>query len=133
MNVVTVKFEGSQGRVDGHKISFSLGAWFSCVEQKDRLEGLIFNLGCTGWEASCRRGKLSAGRRRLVVQCDSNVIPSTQASAWWFNVISSLSDSTETTAGQDLRQDSQRLLCRHFRDIFFSVSQRKEYHPGEAY
>jgi len=36
INVVTVKFGGVQGRVDGHKISFSLGAWFSCVEQKDR-------------------------------------------------------------------------------------------------
>jgi len=32
INVVTVKF-GGQGGVDGHKISFSLGAWFSFVEQ----------------------------------------------------------------------------------------------------
>jgi len=33
--------------VDGHKINFSLGAWFSCDEQKNRQEGLFFNLGCT--------------------------------------------------------------------------------------
>jgi len=67
MNVVTVKFgEGSKGGVDGHKISFSMGAWFSCVEQKDRQEGLFFNLGFTGREASYCRGKLSAGRRRAV-------------------------------------------------------------------
>jgi len=52
MNVVTVKF----GEVQ-HKISFSLRAWFSCVEQKDRQEGLFFNLGCTGQEASCCRRK----------------------------------------------------------------------------
>jgi len=50
--------------VDGHKISFSLGAWFSCVEQKVRQEGFFFNLGCTGREASCCRGKLSAVRQR---------------------------------------------------------------------
>jgi len=66
MNAVTVTFGGVgvQGGVDGHKISFSLEIWFSCVEQKDRQEGLFFNLGCTGPEASCCRGKLSAGRRR---------------------------------------------------------------------
>jgi len=64
MNEVTVKFGGSKGGVDGHKISFSLGAWFSCVEQRDRQEGLFFNLGCTGREASCCWRKLSAGRRR---------------------------------------------------------------------
>jgi len=33
--VVTVKFGESRVGVDGHKISFSLGTWFSCVEQKD--------------------------------------------------------------------------------------------------
>jgi len=43
MKVVTVKF-GVQGGADGHKISFSLGDWFSCDEQKDRQEGLFFNL-----------------------------------------------------------------------------------------
>jgi len=48
MKVVTVKFGGVQGRVDGHKISFSLGAWFPCVEQKDRQEGIFFNLVYTG-------------------------------------------------------------------------------------
>jgi len=47
MKVVTVKF-GVQGGVDGHKISFSLGSWFSCDEQKDCQESLFFNLGCTG-------------------------------------------------------------------------------------
>jgi len=56
---------GFQGGVDGHKISFSLGAWFSCVEQKDRQEGLFFNLGCTGQDASCCRGNLSAEWARL--------------------------------------------------------------------
>jgi len=50
MNVVTVKFGGSKGEVDGKKISFSLGAWFSCVEQKDRQEGLFFNLGLMTFE-----------------------------------------------------------------------------------
>jgi len=44
MNVVSVKFGGVLGGVDRHKISFSLRAWFSCVEQKDRQEGLF--LGC---------------------------------------------------------------------------------------
>jgi len=56
MNVVMVKFGGIQRGVKGQKISFSLGAWFSCVEQKDRQEGLFFNLGFTGREASCCRG-----------------------------------------------------------------------------
>jgi len=41
MNLVTGKFGGSK-RVNGHKISFSLGAWFSCVEQKNRQEGLFW-------------------------------------------------------------------------------------------
>jgi len=45
-----------QGGVDGHKISFSLGGWFSCDEQKDRQEDIFFNLGYTGREASCCRG-----------------------------------------------------------------------------
>jgi len=44
MNVVTMKFGGIQGGVDGYKISFSLGAWFSSDEQKVRQEGLFFNL-----------------------------------------------------------------------------------------
>jgi len=44
---------GIQGGVDGHKISIFLKAWFSCDEQKDRQEGLFFNLGCTGREATC--------------------------------------------------------------------------------
>jgi len=61
MKVIAVM---DQGGADGHKISFSLGAWFSCDEQKDREEGLFFNLGCTEREASCCRGKLSAGRKR---------------------------------------------------------------------
>jgi len=65
MNVVTVKFGEGPRREDGLKISFSPGAWFSCVVQKDRQENrLFFNLHCTGREASCCRGKLSAGRRR---------------------------------------------------------------------
>jgi len=64
MNVATVKFGRLQEGVDGHENSFSLGAWFSRVEQKDCQEGLFFNLGCTGREASCCRGKLSAERRR---------------------------------------------------------------------
>jgi len=51
MNVVTVKFRGSKGS-GWAQDRFSLGAWFSCVEQKDRQEGLFFNLGCTGREAS---------------------------------------------------------------------------------
>jgi len=51
MKVVTVKFGGVQGGVDGHKISFSLGTWFSCDEQKVRQEDLFFNLGCIGQEA----------------------------------------------------------------------------------
>jgi len=38
-----VKFVGSKGRVDGHKIRFTLGAWFSCDKQKDRQEGLFFS------------------------------------------------------------------------------------------
>jgi len=63
MNVVTVKFGEVQGGVDGYKMSFSLGAWFFCVQQKDLQEGLFFNLGCTGREASYCREKLSAGRR----------------------------------------------------------------------
>jgi len=54
-----------QGKVDGLKISFSLGAWFSCAEQTDRQERLFFNLGCIGREASCCKGKLSAGRWRV--------------------------------------------------------------------
>jgi len=33
-----------QEGADGRKISFSLGAWFSCDEQKDRQEGIFFNL-----------------------------------------------------------------------------------------
>jgi len=32
---------GVQDGVDGHKISFSMGAWFSCDEQKDGQEGLL--------------------------------------------------------------------------------------------
>jgi len=32
---------------DWHEISFSLVVWFSCDEQKDRLEGLFFSLDCT--------------------------------------------------------------------------------------
>jgi len=59
MKVFIVQFGGVQGGADGHKISFSLGVWFSCDEQ----EGL-FNLGCTEREVSCCRKKLSAGRRR---------------------------------------------------------------------
>jgi len=39
MNVVTVKCGVFQGGVDGHKISFSLGAWLFCDEQ----ESLFFN------------------------------------------------------------------------------------------
>jgi len=34
-----------QGGVDGHKISFSLRAWFSSAEQKNRQKGIFFNLG----------------------------------------------------------------------------------------
>jgi len=66
MKLVMVKLGGGGPRegVDGHKINFSLGAWFSCDEQKDRQEGLFFNLSCTRRETSCFRGKLSAGRRR---------------------------------------------------------------------
>jgi len=61
MSVVTVKFEGTRGSGRAQDQFFS-GAWFSCVEQKDRQKGLFFNLGCTGREASFCRGKLSAGR-----------------------------------------------------------------------
>jgi len=65
MKVVTVKFEGSKGEVDGHKITFSLGIfWFSCDEQKDCEEGLFFSLGRTGREFNRCRVKLSAGRRK---------------------------------------------------------------------
>jgi len=63
MKVVTVKF-GVQRGVDGHKIRFSLGAWFSYDEQKDRQECLFFNLGRTGREASRCGRKLYAGKRR---------------------------------------------------------------------
>jgi len=52
---------GFKGEWMGTKSVFSLGAWFSCVEQKDHH---FFNLGCIGREASCCREKLSAGRRR---------------------------------------------------------------------
>jgi len=48
MKVVIVKFGGVQGETNGHKISFSLGVLFFCDEQKDRQEGLFFNLDCTG-------------------------------------------------------------------------------------
>jgi len=40
MKVVTVKFDGVQEGVDGHKIRFSLVTWFSC-DEKDRQEGLF--------------------------------------------------------------------------------------------
>jgi len=50
--------------VDGHKIRFSLGAWFSYDEQKDFQESLFFSLGRTGRKAILCRGKLSARRRR---------------------------------------------------------------------
>jgi len=46
MKVVIVKCGvGVQGGSD----HFSLGAWFSCDEQK----GFFFNLGCTEREATC--------------------------------------------------------------------------------
>jgi len=64
MNVVTVKFGDSKGEWMGTRSVFLLGAWFSCVEQKDRQTGLFFNVGCTGREAGCCRRKLSARRRR---------------------------------------------------------------------
>jgi len=67
INVVPVKFFFWGGGPKGagrHKISLSLGACFACVEQKDRQEGLFFNLGFTGREANCCSGKLSAGRQR---------------------------------------------------------------------
>jgi len=47
MNVVTVKLGGIQGGVDGHKIIFSLGAWFSCVEQKDRVDLSVIESAAT--------------------------------------------------------------------------------------
>jgi len=59
--------------MDGHKISFSLGAWFFCAEQKDLQEGLFFNLGCTRREASscreeivCRKGPFIEGECFMV-------------------------------------------------------------------
>jgi len=51
---------GIQGGADGYMFIFSLWVCFSCDEQ----EGLFINLGCTGREAICCRGKLSAGRHR---------------------------------------------------------------------
>jgi len=58
MKVVKVKFGGSKGGVDGHKNRLSLEAWLYCDEQKDRQEGLFFNLGRTGREANRCRGKI---------------------------------------------------------------------------
>jgi len=49
---------GSKGEWKGTRSVF-LWPWFSCVEQKDHQEGFFFNLGCTGREARCCRGKLS--------------------------------------------------------------------------
>jgi len=58
--------KSTRSGTDGHKISFFLEVWFSCDEQKDRQEGVFFNLGCNGQEASCCRGKLFAGRQRFI-------------------------------------------------------------------
>jgi len=58
VKAITVKFgEGSKGGVDGHKIRFYLGAWFSYDEQKNRREGPFFSLGRTGTEIISREAK----------------------------------------------------------------------------
>jgi len=51
----------SKGEWIGTRSVFS---WFSCNKQKDHQDGFFFNMGCTGREASCYRGKLSAERLR---------------------------------------------------------------------
>jgi len=81
--------------------SSSLEARPSCVEQKDRQEVLFFNLGCTGREANCCRGKLSAGKQRAARP--------QKASACWPSAASSggegLSDSSSNSgAGVEARQ-----------------------------
>jgi len=48
---------GGPSGADGHKISFSLGAWFSCDEQKDRQK--VFSL----IQVNCCREEFSVERR----------------------------------------------------------------------
>jgi len=70
MNVVTVKFKRGPRRSGWAQYQFSLGAWFSDVEQKDCQEGLFFNLDCTGQEASCcRENSLQEGKAFVESEC----------------------------------------------------------------
>jgi len=64
---------GFQGGVDGHKISFSLGTWFSCNEQ-DRQEGLFFNerLAVVGGNTKTRQlGRLKFENKRKAAVFDT--------------------------------------------------------------
>jgi len=45
--------------------SIFLEVWLFCDKQKDRQEGLFFNLSGTGREASCCRGKLCAREAKV--------------------------------------------------------------------
>jgi len=45
MKVIMVKFGGPKGERMDIRSVFLWGTWFSCNEQKDRQEGLFYNLG----------------------------------------------------------------------------------------